>query len=119
MASHTATTILTLAVIPCPIVSLQAEVVISRYKLVSYSLSIISAIITVCGESLPMSNSTLYMILLFLVVLPQSLFIGGYFATAVPLAIDQINGGSNGNISSIIHWLFWANFGFRVNCRAR
>ena len=38
MASHTATTMLTLAVIPCPIVSLLAEVVISRYKLVSYSL---------------------------------------------------------------------------------
>ena len=63
MASHTTTTILTLAVIPCPIVSLLAEVVISRYKLIIYSLkamwllSIISVIITVCGESLPKINT--------------------------------------------------------------
>ena len=55
-----------------------------------------------------MTNSTLYMILLFLVVLPQSLFTGVYFATAVLLGIDQINGGSNANISAFCHWLFWA-----------
>ena len=48
----------TTVAISCLIVSLLAEVVISRYKLVSYSLkamwllSIISAIITICGESL-------------------------------------------------------------------
>ena len=34
---------------------------------------------------------------------------GGYFATAIPLGIDQINGGSNANISAFLQWYYWAN----------
>ena len=52
------------------------------------------------------------MILIFLVVLPQSLFNGGYIAIPVPLGI---NGGSNANITAFIHWLIWENFSLRVN----
>ena len=99
-----------IASISCPITSLLAEVVISRYKFVSHSLkamwllSLIASIITLC---VPVEKSIFYLTLL--VILPQSLFTGGYFATAVPLGIDQINGGSNANISAFLQWFFWAN----------
>ena len=102
--------------ISCPIASLLAEVVISRYKLVSYSLkamwslAIVGSVISVCEGSLPVEKSTLYTIQVFTLVIPQYVLLGGFLASAVKLGIDQINGGSNSNISSFLQWLGWAYF---------
>ena len=99
--------------ISCPIASLLAEVLISRYKLVSYSLkalwllSIVDCVISVCEESLPVAKSTLLNIQLLVLVTPQYLLLGVFTAIAVPMAIDQINGGSNANISAFIQWVGW------------
>ena len=99
--------------ISCPIASLLAEVLISRYKLVSYSLkalwllSIVDCVISVCKESLPVAKSTLLNIQLLLLVTPQYLLLGVFTAIAVPMAMDQINGGSNANISAFIQWVGW------------
>ena len=63
--------------IACPIASLLAEVVIGRYKLVSYSLkamwllSIICCVLSVCQENLPVNNTTLYKIQLDVLVISQ------------------------------------------------
>ena len=43
-----------------------------------------------------------------LVVLLEAAVMNVFFATAIPLGIDQINGGLNANISSFIQWLLWA-----------
>ena len=102
--------------ISCPIASLLAEVVIGRYKLVSYSLkamwllSIICCVLSVCQESLPVNNTTLYKIQLDVLVIPQYLILGAFLVSAVPLALDQITGGLNTNISAFILWFNWAFF---------
>ena len=103
--------VISIMTISSPITSLLAEVVISRYKFVSHSLkamwllSLITSITTLC---VPVEKSIVY--LTSLVILPQLLLTGGYFATAVPLGIDQINGGSKDNISAFLQWLYWAYF---------
>ena len=38
-------------------------------------------------------------------VVPQYLLLGVFIATAVPLELDQITGGSNANISPYLQWL--------------
>ena len=99
-----------------PIASLIAEVATGRYQLVSYCLkamwllSLVSSLISVCEESLPVAKSLLYTIQLILVVGPQSLLVGAFFAVAVPLGIDQITGGSHTNISALLQWLLWAYY---------
>ena len=100
--------------ISCPVASLLAEVVMSRYKLVSYCLkaiwllSVVSAIVSICEDSLPKHG--LYTITLFVIVIPQYLILGAFLASAVPLGIDQITGGSNNNISAFIQWFVWVHF---------
>ena len=95
--------------ISSPITSLLAEVIIGRYKLASHSLkamwllSLIASIISLC---LPVTKSSLY--ITSLVVLLEAAVMNGFFATAIPLGIDQINGGLNANISSFIQWFLWA-----------
>ena len=102
--------------ISCPIASLLAEVVISRYKLVSFSLkvmwllSLTASIVSICQESLPVKGTTINSIQLFVLVIPHYLFQGAFLASAVPLGMDQITGGSNDNISAFIQWFGWANF---------
>ena len=102
--------------ISCPIASLLAEVVLSRYKLVSFSLkvmwllSIVDCVISLCEESLPVDKTTLLIVEVSLCVLPQFSLLGAFIATAVPLAIDQINGGSNVKISAFLQWLNWTFF---------
>ena len=107
--------VLSIATISCisiPIASLLAEVVVTRYKLVRYSLkamwllSIVASIISTFEESLPVAKTTVYIILL----VPQYSLLGAFLASAVPLGIDQINGGLNSNISAFIQWLLWAYF---------
>ena len=102
--------------ISCPIASLLAEVVISRYKLVSFALkalwllSIVDCIISVCAENLPVAKATLFNIQLLLLLTPQYFLQGVFTAIAVPMAVDQINGGSNANISAFIQWLLWCYY---------
>ena len=96
-----------------PITSLLAEVVISRYRLVSYSLkvmwllSIVFSVISVCEEA------NLFTIKL-LILVTQYVLLGAFIASAVPLGIDQITGGSTANISAFIQWLTWAFFSGRA-----
>ena len=105
----------TLSCILIPIVSLVAEVVIGRYKLVSLSLkamwliSIGGSLISVCADKIPLGESTIFTFQLFLVFIPQYLFLGAFIATTVPLAMDQIIGGSDANVSAFLQWLAWAH----------
>ena len=100
----------TLLCISIPIASLLAEAAIGRYKLIKFSLramwliSICASIISLCENSLPVAKSALYIILMA----PQYSLLGAFLASAVPLGIDQINGGTNANISAFIQWLLWA-----------
>ena len=102
--------------VSCIIASLLAEVLISRYKIVSFSLKamwllcIADSVISLCEESLPVDKTTLFIVEVSLCVLPQFTVLGVFIATAVPLAMDQIIGGSNVNISAFIVWLGWAFF---------
>ena len=102
--------------VSCPIASLLAEVVIGRYKLMSYTLralwllSIISALISLCEESLPLAGTTISNIQLIVLVIPLYLLQGAFLASAVPLGRDQISTGSDTNISAFILWFLWAVF---------
>ena len=97
-----------------PVISLLAQVVIGRYKLISYCLkilwvlSVIASIISIFEESIPVAKTTLLAIQLLIVLIPCFWFLGAFIASAVPLGIDQITGGSAANISAFIQWLTWA-----------
>ena len=103
-----------LSTILLPIVGLLAQVAIGRYKLISYSLrilwilSVIASIISIIEEILPVANNTLLTIQLLMTLIPGFWFLGAFIASAVPLGIDQITGGSAANISAFIQWLSWA-----------
>ena len=114
--------ILGLATLPCvlvPVVSLLAEVVIGRYRLVSYSLkamwllSIVCSVFSICEEAIPMAKTKLFTLNLIVFITPYML-LGAFIASAVPLGIDQITGGSSANISAFLQWLFWAFFSGRT-----
>ena len=102
--------------ISCPIASILAEVAFGRYKLVSFSLkamwiiSVFTCIVSICQEYLPLTNTTLLLFQLLVLVTPQYLLLGIFIASAVPLGIDQINGGSSVNISALIQWFGWVYF---------
>ena len=97
-----------------PVSSLIAEVVISRYKLVRYSLramwflSIVSCALTITGYSLTTATSTLSTFRLFLMLLSVATLFGAFLASVIPLGIDQIITGSNNNISAFIQWMLWS-----------
>ena len=90
-----------------PIISLLAEVVIGRYRLVSYSLK---AMWLVSIAYSVVSISCKLITLQFFLVVTQYVLLGAFIASAVPLGIDQITGGSAANISAFIQWLTWAFF---------
>ena len=104
-------------VITIPIASLLAEVVIGRYKLVSYTLkgiwllSIVGNVLTLCGKTLP--DSMQYNIHLIILLL-QYMLMGAHLSSAIPLGIDQISSGSDANISAFILWLVWVFFSSTV-----
>ena len=99
--------------ISLPILTLLAEVVIGRYKLVSCSLkamwllSVVASIISIFKENL---SETLYTIQLFLLLVPQYFILGAFVASTIPLGLDQINGCSDRNICAFIQWSLWAYF---------
>ena len=70
--------------ISCPIASLLAEVVISQYRLVGYSLeamwllSLTASVVCICRESLQVKSTTIYSIQLFVLVLSHYLFLGAF-----------------------------------------
>ena len=110
--------ILGFAILSCiliPIVTLLAEVVIGRYRLVSYSmkamwlLSIVCSVISICEKIISPDKTKLFTIQLILLVIPY-VPMGAFIASAVPLGIDQITGGSAANISAFLQWLTWAFF---------
>ena len=97
-----------------PLIILLAQVVIGGYKLIScclkilWILSVIASIISIFEESMPVSKTTLLAIQLLIILIPSCWFLGAFIASAVPLGIDQITGGSAANISAFIQWLNWA-----------
>ena len=103
-----------------PIVSIIGEVVIGRYKLVSYCLKtmwcmyILALVLSLCEENLPVRKTTIHIIQVLIAVLQFSI-LGAFLASAVPLGIDQVTGGSDANISAFIHWLNWGFYsGFAI-----
>ena len=60
--------------------------------------------VSICEHGLPMATTKGLIIHQLLLVVPQYLLLG---ATAVPLAIDQITGGSNANISACPSTVSW------------
>ena len=91
--------------------------IVSRYKLVSCSLKAmwlisIVGIYTICEKCLPVAETTISILQLFLFATPQFLLFGVFIVTAVPLAIDQITGGSNANISALLVWLGWGRWAY-------
>ena len=114
MEKPTAVAIVSLVMLPR--MSILADVVIGRYKLVSYSLkaiwitSIVGSVISICEGSLSVAKSKLFIIQFLVVVIPHYVVLGVFMAVAVPLAMDQINGGSNANTTAVIQWLVWVFF---------
>ena len=102
--------------ISCPIASILAEVAIGRYRLASLSLkamwilSFAGSVISVCEKILQLTRTNIIIIQFILLLIPQYLLLGVFIITAIPLALDQINGGSNANISAFIQWLNWTFF---------
>ena len=98
-----------------PVSSLLAEVVISRYKLVRYSLraiwflSIVNCALTITGYSVPTATSTLFFTPLIVTFILLATLFGAFIATIIPLAIDQIITGSSDNISAFIQWMLWSS----------
>ena len=97
-----------------PVVGLLSQVAIGRYKLISYFIkilwifSVIASIISICEESLPVAKPTMLTVQLLIIVIPNYWFLGAFLASAIPLGMDQITGGTVANISSFIQWLAWA-----------
>ena len=93
----------TLLCVSIPVVSLLADMAVGKYKVVSHCLravwllSTLSAIVSVCEKSLPLTNTTIHYTQLIL-VLPQYVLLGAFIAAAVLLGIDQI------------HILLWFSF---------
>ena len=91
--------------ISIPIASLLAEVVIGRYKLVSYTLkgiwllSIVGNVLTLCGKTLP--DCMQYNIHLIILLL-QYVLLGAHTSSAIPLGIYKISSGSDANISAFV-----------------
>ena len=92
------------------------EVVISRYKLVPMSLramwvlSIIDTVFKILVYSLSIPHSELFYVKLIIIVLPCTILLVAFLASAIPFGIDQIITGSNDNISAFIQWIVWACF---------
>ena len=103
--------------ISCPIAGLIAEVIVGRYKLISYSLrglwllSIASCVLSICEYCVPKAGHTttrIFYVHFFLVVVPAFVLKGAFLANAIPLGIDQITDGAKSTICAFILWLVWA-----------
>ena len=105
-----------------PVISLLAQVVIGGYKLISYCLkivwilSVIASIMSIFEEFLPVAETTVLAIQLLITLIPSCWFFGAFMASAVPLGLDQITGGSAANISAFIQWLNWTFFSGLATC---
>ena len=87
----------------CPIASLLAEVVVGRYKFISYTLRVqwllflAGAVGSVCYYYFVVTpNTTSYLLGHYLVAIPGIAIHGAFQAVVVPLGLDQIAVGSNG-----------------------
>ena len=102
--------------VSCPIASLLAEVVVGRYKFISYILRaqwllfLSGTVGAVCYYYLITPNTTSYLLGHYLIAIPAIVIKGAYSAVVISLGLDQIACGSNGNISSFIVWFLWSAF---------
>ena len=103
--------------ISCPVASLLAEVVVGRYKLVSWTLralwtvSLTGSVIAILFEYCPSTaSSVFYMVTHYLVAIPHVALTGAFTAIVIPLGIDQITDCSSNNICSFIVWFLWVTF---------
>ena len=102
--------------ISCPTASLLAEVVVGRYKFISYCLkvqwlfSFAGTVISMWEYYVQISGTTSYFIGNYLLALPTSALQGAFIAVAVPLGLDQIHGASSTNISAFVVWCLWCVF---------
>jgi hypothetical protein len=94
--------------ISCPIASLLAEVVVGRYKFISYTLRaqsllcVVGSVIIVGEYYLPTNiGSTSQEIGYYLLGI---LAVAALIAVAIPLGLDQVAGMSNTNITAFIVW---------------
>ena len=101
----------------CPIAGYIAEVLVGRYKVISFALrilwlvSIAGSVLSICEYNLPHSDKALYYIQLFMIIAPSYVLKGAFLANAVPLGMDQIADGSHANVCAFIMWLAWSSVG--------
>ena len=102
--------------ISCPIANLLAEVVVGRYKFISFVLKalwfihIIGVGISVCEYCLQTGSVISYMIGYYLIEIPTTSLNGAFIAVTIPLGLDQIAGASTTNIVAYVVWYFWTIF---------
>ena len=102
--------------ISCPIANVLAEVLVGRYKFISFILKalwfihIIGVGISVCQYCLHISSVTSYMIGYYLIDIPTISLTGAFIAVTIPLGLDQIAGASTTNIVAYVVWYLWTIF---------
>ena len=112
---NSATQLVTFA-ISCPIANLLAEVVVGRYKFISFILKalwflrIVGLGISVCEYCLHTGSVTSYMIGYYLIEIPTTSLNGAFIAVTIPLGLDQITGASTTNIVAYVVWYLWTIF---------
>ena len=103
-------------VISCPVANLLAEVVVGRYKFISFILKAmwflrtVGLSISVYEYCLHTGSVTSYMIGYYLFNIPTASLHGAFVAVTIPLGLDQIAGASTTNIIAYIVWYLWVVF---------
>ena len=100
LAVFNSTTEMVSFAISCPIANLRAEVIVGRYKFISFIfkamwfIHIIGLGISVCEHCLHTGDVTSYMIGYYLIDIPTISPTGAFIAVSIPLGLDQIAGAS-------------------------
>ena len=116
LAVFNSTTEMVAFAISCPIANLLAEVVVGRYKFISFILKamwfihVIGLGISVCEYCLHTGGVTSYMIGCYLIDIPTISLTGAFIAVTIPLGLDQIAGASTTNIVAYVVWYLWTIF---------
>ena len=103
-------------VISFPVANLLAEVVVGRYKFISFLLKVLWVLrivglgISVCEYCLQTRSVTSYMIGYYLIDIPTISLNGAFVAVTIPLGLDQIAGASTTNIIAYVVWYLWVIF---------
>ena len=103
-------------VISCPVANLLAEVVVGRYKFISFLLKalwflrIVGLGISVFEYCLHTGSVTSYMIGYYIFDIPTASLNGAFVAVTIPLGLDQIAGASTTSIIAYVVWYLWVIF---------